>query len=551
MTSQAEPSGPPPVLLAEAAAERPPAVAAAPTSLDHWLERVSDHLSPMLVKEARQAIKSRQFTVSFSLLLVAAWVWSLFGPMMMAEGGQTPMGRGIFMGYYVILAIALVVFVPAGAMRSLSAEQEDNTFELIALTTLRGRQIVSGKLACAALQMIVYLSALLPCLAFTYLLRGLDVPTIVMAAAFLAIVSLGLSMVGILLASMGGERSGRAAGSVLFLLGLLFVLYMAIGAGAMVLFGGFVDLYDPQFWYAVLIFMANACGLFLMAYYAAAARLTFAAENRVFHLRLAMMLEYAILMASVAPLRFLQNPNTEELAFMALAGCLFWFLCGAAMTGETPELSLRARRRLPRSLLGRALGIWYTPGPATGYTLAVAGAVSNAVIVAMLEVARQSLRHALRTPPASTPLLPIRIPLFAATLAAYTAFYLGLGWLLLRGLRRISPLGPLLAAIIQLLLVAAGAMIPFGIASATYRYNTGDNYSLLQLTNVFWTGHYIVSSVFFQYDYIMVLVAILGVVVFALNLPAILTRVREMPIALPQRVVEEDAQLAQKSNHEQ
>jgi len=37
----------------------------------------------------------------------------------------------------------------------------------------RARQIISGKLGSAALQVLVYLSALAPCLAFTYLLRGL------------------------------------------------------------------------------------------------------------------------------------------------------------------------------------------------------------------------------------------------------------------------------------------------------------------------------------------------------------------------------------------
>jgi len=229
---------------------------------------------------------------------------------------------------------------------------------------------------------------------------------------------------------------------------------------------------------------------------------------------------------------------------MALAGCLFWYLCGAAMTGETPELSLRARRCLPRSLLGRALGIWYTPGPATGYTLAVAGAVSSAVVVGFFEAARRALRI---MPAGTPPFLQGRIPLLAATLAAYVTFYLGLGWLLIRLLRRISPFGPLLATIIQGLLVVAGALIPLGIASAMFRYNAGDNYSLLQLTNVFWTSHYIVTSVYFQYHYMVWLVAAPALLVFALNLPAILPRAREMPIALPRRVAEEDAELARQT----
>ena len=127
---------------------------------------------------------------------------------------------------------------------------------------------------------------------------------------------------------------------MLFVLGLLLALILSIELGSGLLFFGGIDFNDPGFWYGVLIFTANAGGLFLMAFYAAAARLTFAAENRVFRLRLAMMLQWAVIMASVAPLRFTAVVTSDALVFMALAGCLFWYLCGAAMSGEAPELSL-------------------------------------------------------------------------------------------------------------------------------------------------------------------------------------------------------------------
>ena len=44
------------------------------SSLEKLLARIGDRLNPILVKEARQALKSRQFTVTFSLLLFGAWV---------------------------------------------------------------------------------------------------------------------------------------------------------------------------------------------------------------------------------------------------------------------------------------------------------------------------------------------------------------------------------------------------------------------------------------------------------------------------------------------
>ena len=44
------------------------------------LDRLGDRLNPILVKEARQAMKSRQFVVTFSLLLIDSALWSRFTP---------------------------------------------------------------------------------------------------------------------------------------------------------------------------------------------------------------------------------------------------------------------------------------------------------------------------------------------------------------------------------------------------------------------------------------------------------------------------------------
>ena len=43
------------------------------------LMRASDRLNPILVKEARQALRSRQFIFTFFLMLAAGWIWSIAG----------------------------------------------------------------------------------------------------------------------------------------------------------------------------------------------------------------------------------------------------------------------------------------------------------------------------------------------------------------------------------------------------------------------------------------------------------------------------------------
>jgi ABC-type transport system involved in multi-copper enzyme maturation permease subunit len=136
---------------------------------DRWqrietlLDRLGDRLNPILVKEARQAMKSRQFVVTFSLLLLFGWIYTLgFIAFTMPGIYFAPLGSPMLIGYYLILTIPLLIVVPYAAFRSLASEREDGTFELLSITALSARQIVTGKLGSAVLQMMVYYSALAP-----------------------------------------------------------------------------------------------------------------------------------------------------------------------------------------------------------------------------------------------------------------------------------------------------------------------------------------------------------------------------------------------------
>src|SRR5215471_6582084 len=69
------------------------------------VESAGEWLNPLLVKEVRQALKSRQFSFWFALVLAAAWIWSIaeiihIGPA--ASFGAN--GPDLFYGYYLILA---------------------------------------------------------------------------------------------------------------------------------------------------------------------------------------------------------------------------------------------------------------------------------------------------------------------------------------------------------------------------------------------------------------------------------------------------------------
>ncbi|HQU42222.1 MAG: hypothetical protein B7Z73_19900 [Planctomycetia bacterium 21-64-5] len=218
--------------------------------LERALVWVGDRLNPILVKETRQALKSRQFVITFTLVLVLAWIWSILGVSLIGPSiFYAARGFDMFLGYYVILAVPMLVVVPFGAFRSLASEREDGTFEMLSITTLRPRQIVGGKLGSAVLQMLVYLSAVAPCLAFTYMLRGIDAPTIVYVICCFFLASLGASVIGLVVATLTQDKHWQIVLSVLYLFGLAFLLFNALTiAFALMMQSGTPAFQDREFW---------------------------------------------------------------------------------------------------------------------------------------------------------------------------------------------------------------------------------------------------------------------------------------------------------------
>ena len=139
-----------------------------------WLW-VTERINPIVVKEVRQSLKSKQFSISFGLTLIAAVSWTLIAvSLMIPRIYFVPAGVQLLTGFFCILQFPLMIIIPFSAFRSLSTETEDSTFELLSISALSAWQIVLGKMTSALLQIMLYLSALAPCIVLTYLLRGLS-----------------------------------------------------------------------------------------------------------------------------------------------------------------------------------------------------------------------------------------------------------------------------------------------------------------------------------------------------------------------------------------
>ena len=112
-------------------------------------------------------------------------------------------------GYFVVLCVPVLLIVPFAAFRSIAAEREDGTFELLSITSLSSWQIVTGKLGSAIIQMLVYFSALAPCIAFTYMLRGIDLPSIAFLLFYTFTASVVLSSIGLVVGTLRASGIGK------------------------------------------------------------------------------------------------------------------------------------------------------------------------------------------------------------------------------------------------------------------------------------------------------------------------------------------------------
>ena len=73
---------------------------------DQRISKLSEYVNPILVKEARQALKSRQFLITFSLLLIASWGVSLvFVSLTYPDVYYAPSGPWILYFYYIANSI--------------------------------------------------------------------------------------------------------------------------------------------------------------------------------------------------------------------------------------------------------------------------------------------------------------------------------------------------------------------------------------------------------------------------------------------------------------
>lgn len=441
--------------------------------LDRLTTAVADRMNPILIKETRESLKSRQFLVTFFLLLAFTLLWTCMGIVFNApEVYYLPTGASLLSGYYFLLAVPIFGLVPLMALRSLSSEIDNDTFELMSITELASGQIVRGKFASAVLQMVLYLSAVVPSLAFSYLLRGVSLTEIAMLLIAVFLAGLVLTSIALMIAPLVSGYLGQSLAIVGLSAAILFV--QSIMAG--ICLSGIVGTgaaSTSEGWLVTLITAINLLVFVVVFLKAAAAGIAPVSENRSTSLRywtLAQQSLWIVSMASVA----MYYDEFEPINFGSFMLAAYWLVIGTIALTESTEISPRVRRELPSTISGRAFLSALMPGPSSGYLFAVCS--GSVAIIGFGLFGTLVKTNEVRTEPI----------FFSFVMAGYLTTYLGLVRLLTLPLAMRRML-PLLAALLTL----AAMLLLSGVApSVIFVAIEGDLptfYSSLEILNPFWT----------------------------------------------------------------
>ncbi len=255
---------------------------------------IGDRINPVTVKELRQMVRSRLVAAG----LIGQLAFQLIGVMVVLlssreelQSGAALLERGlggtVFNAVYFVLSLVLLFCVPFYVGVRMGVERSGEHLDLQYTTALQPRQFVDGKVAAAVILILLFVSAALPFLALSYLLRGLDVLQAMLATALLVLVAVCCVYEALFLATGTVSRAFRVI-ILLFALGFhLSLLGMVNTAGmAMVSFGEAVSLatWSDAALPAMILGCAVTCCLLLRA--AVVALITPPSANRALPPRL-------------------------------------------------------------------------------------------------------------------------------------------------------------------------------------------------------------------------------------------------------------------------
>jgi hypothetical protein len=346
----------------------------------------SDWLSPILVKELRQGLKTRTFVAIFILVQVVMTL--LVGMQMLAlsNGGSRDTMMAFDGFFWAFVWIPLLVLMPARGLMVVSEEIKANTLDLVQLTRMSAFRIVFGKWVALVAQSVLLVAAILPYAVLRYFFGQVNVVDDVVNI---------LTMLGTSLILTAGAVALSSAPLVFRLIALVvgLPLVMAVGAGAMfasrVGGSGFIGTVD-QTWISVSMVVLYVYLLLEIA----ATRIAPLSENHAARKRVV-----ALGMAVVWLLLTIVGEQSTAEAWGS--GCiLIWiWIVLEALCEQTVKVPSLYSSFAKRGIMARLAGRFLYPGWASGivFTTLLAGMIAVSAASMMGWDSGSDLEEALTT----------------------------------------------------------------------------------------------------------------------------------------------------------
>jgi hypothetical protein len=420
-------------------------------------QRIDDAVNPIVIKELRQAIGGRFLPAILMLFLlvqlfaigIAMWAYRIDNEMVA--------GRGVFIGLIGVLMGTCLLFLPSYAGLRLSAERSETNVDLLYITTIRPRSIVWGKFLAAMVLALLLFSACTPFLSLTYLLRGIDLPTIFLLMGMNFLTVAGGVMFAIFVACIPAKRGTK------FILGLATLgvmgsmLWSAVGSSWVIAYQGFgiMMIGTWQFWAmfaSSLVLLVLSMGLTMVL---SVAMISPPSSNRALYVRAYLIMAWIVTTAMAFGWSWYESTFAPVCLWMSgWLGILGVALLAAI--SEREEWGPRVRRAIPRQPLLRVPAFVLFSGAAGGvaWTLLMGGATFGLALLWL----RWGHARSYTQEPAMLYLLDgggaLTLYMIAYLLTALFLRRTVLSWLII----------PVNTYALALILMAAGSIIPFMVA---------------------------------------------------------------------------------------
>ena len=333
-------------------------------------ERISDRLNPIVVKELRQAVQSRFVTVAMMIFL-GIQVLVMGGFVVFDDTMATDFSSGgpVFAVLQGILVATCILFVPTYTGIRLAAER--SRMDLMFISAINPWSIVRGKFLAATVLTVLLFAACMPFMTFTYLLRGIDLPSIFLTMAIGLLIVLSITQVAILWASIPGNLV------VMIVLGILLamqLLYWAISIPVvlgMVAYEGIgAQMWTWKFWAiaGTVLFVGAAILGYQMAL--SVAMLSPPSANRMLPVRVYTTIIWVLSTVVAGIWAYVYSASEPIFAWVASWVGLLGFMMLIAIC-ERDNWGPRVARKIPKNVLLRPWAFLFFTGWAGGVTWCV------------------------------------------------------------------------------------------------------------------------------------------------------------------------------------